>query len=122
LACYELEQPTSLANRPLWLSHLNPIVKAFGFPDRQAVLQRANQLCVPVAKNQEVIPEDVLQRVQYIDLLAYQTARPLVPPPFPLVLSFLNPLFADAPPMQAVLHDPGPLLVPVAKNHVIPPG
>lgn len=122
LACYELEQPTSLANRPLWLSHLNPVVRAFNFPNRLATLERARHLCVPVAKNQEVIPDDVLQRVQYIDLLSYQTDRPVTPPAFPLTLQHMNPLFSQVPPTNTTLHDPGPVLVPVAKNHVLPPG
>lgn len=121
LACYELEELTPPANRNLWLSHLNPVVRELGLPDRFVQLERANQLCVPVGKNQQPIPEDVLRAVEWIDLLQYQI-DPITPtPPFPLWLSQLNPLFAGTPPAATVLEEPRTLMVPVAKNNHLPP-
>jgi hypothetical protein len=122
LACYAFEEATPPANRNLWLSHLNPVVKEFGFPDRLVQLERSHQLCVPVGKNQQPIPEDVLRVVEWIDLMQFQT-DPISPPPptFPLWLSQLNPLFAGAPDTHTFLEEPRTLMVPVAKNNTLPP-
>jgi hypothetical protein len=85
-------------------------------------MKRANQLCVPVGKNQQPIPDDVQRVVEWVDFAAYHTEPVAFPaPPFPLTLSQLNPLFAGAPVTQTLLTNPERLLVPVAKNHVLPP-
>jgi hypothetical protein len=122
LACYEFEELTPPANVNLWLSHLNPVVREFGFPDRLVHVERANQLCVPVGKNQQPIPEDVLRAVEWIDLVQYEL-DPITPPPPPFLLwlSQLNPLFAGAPPTPTILEEPRTLMVPVAKNNQLPP-
>jgi hypothetical protein len=121
-ACYEFEELTPSANRNLTLSHLNPVVRAFGFDDRVVQMKRANQLCVPVAKNQQQVPEDVQRVVEWVDFAAYHTEPLAFPAPdFPLTLTQLNPLFAWAPPTPTILKDPRRLMVPVAKNHVLPP-
>jgi hypothetical protein len=121
-ACYEFEELTPSANRNLTLSHLNPVIRNFGYNDRFVQLKRADQLCVPVAKNQQPLPEDVQHVVEWVDFAAYRTEPIAFPSPaFPLTLSQLNPLFAGAPITQTVLMNPRRLLVPVAKNQVLPP-
>ena len=97
-------------------------MRAFGYPDRLVALERANQLCVPVAKNQQPVPEDVQHVVEWVDLAAYHTEPVAFPAaPFPLLLSQLNPLFAAAPDTQTLLMNPRRSMVPVAKNQTLPP-
>ena len=121
-ACYAFEEFTPPANVNLLLTHLNPVVQAFGFPNRLVQLKRSKHLCVPVAKNQEPIPEDVKAVVEWVDFMQYdmelQTPEP---PDFPLWLQHLNPLFAGKPPFITWLKKPTDLLVPVAKNNQLPP-
>jgi hypothetical protein len=121
--CYGLEQPTSDANRNLLLSHLNPVLVQQGLPSHVVQMERARQLCVPIGKNQEPIPDPVRARVRWVDFLKYRVtpvAGPLAP--WPLVLNHLNPLFAGQQPFNVTLFGPPRLLVPVAKNGLIPPG
>jgi hypothetical protein len=120
-ACYEFEELTPAANRVLTLTHLNPVVREFGFPNRVIDMKRANQLCVPVAKNQQPVPEDVKHVVEWVDFMVYHTEPQFPVPPFPLWLTQLNPLFADAPPTLTTLTTPNRLMVPVAKNQHLPP-
>jgi hypothetical protein len=121
-ACYEFETLTEPANRVLGLTHLNPVVREFGFPNRLVEMKRANQLCVPVAKNQQPVPDDVEHVVSWVDFIAYHTEPVANPAPaFPLWLSQLNPLFAGAPPTWTTLSNPTRLMVPVAKNNQLPP-
>lgn len=121
VACYEFEELTQSADINLGLSHLNPIVRDMNFPNRVVHLERANQLCVPVGKNQQPIPEDVLQVVQWVDFAQFQFDLITPPPPqFPLWLSQLNPLFGNFT-QVTTLHDPHTLMVPVAKDNTPPP-
>jgi hypothetical protein len=77
---------------------------------------------VPVAKNQQPVPEDVKRVVEWVDLMQYDFDLMTPPPPvFPLWLSQLNPLFAGTPPVHTWLQTPTDLLVPVAKNNTPPP-
>jgi hypothetical protein len=121
--CYGLEEPTSDANRNLLLSHLNPVLIQQGLPSHAVRMERAHQLCVPIGKNQEPIPEAVRERVRWVDFLKYRVT-PLAGPlaPWPLTLSHLNPLFAEKQPFNVTLFGSPRLLVPIAKNGVIPPG
>jgi len=122
-ACYKLEEPTSSADKPLFLKHLNPVIRAMDFADRQVVMRRAHTLCVPIAKNNEVVPPAVEALVKWMDFLKYsvdvvQGAGPV----FPLFLTHLNPLFAALPPFPVtVYNDPIHLMVPVVKNDNVPP-
>jgi hypothetical protein len=121
--CYGLEEPTSDANRNLLLSHLNPVLVQQGLPSHVVQMERARQLCVPIGKNQEPIPDGVRERVRWVDFLKYRVtpvAGPLAP--WPLTLSHLNPLFAEKQPFNVTLFGAPRLLVPIAKNGVIPPG
>jgi hypothetical protein len=121
-ACYRFEEPTPAADVNLWLSHLNPVVREFGFPDRLAHMERSKHLCVPVAKNEQPVPDDVRRVVEWTDLMQYdlEYQTPL-PPEFPLWLSQLNPLFTGTAPAFTWLRKPTDLLVPVAKNGTPPP-
>jgi len=122
-ACYGLDQPTSDANTNLLLSHLNPVLVQQGLPSHVVHMERARQLCVPIAKGQQVVPPAVLDLVKWDDFLKYRitpVAGPLAA--WPLVLRHLNPFFAPLPPFNVTLSGPPRLLVPVAKNGVIPPG
>ncbi|MCG8423386.1 MAG: hypothetical protein MJE77_36260 [Proteobacteria bacterium] len=122
LACYRFEQPTDSVQTPLILSHLNPVVREMGFDDRQVLLERAFELCVPVGKNNQPIPDDVLHDIEWVDLIKYQTewiSGEIVD--FALNLTHLNPLFAGLPQFEAMLTTPLQVLVPVAKNQQFPP-
>jgi hypothetical protein len=127
-ACYALEEPTSAANTPLVLSHLNPVIRDMQLDDRAVTLRRAHQLCVPIAKGNQVVPPAALELVRWVDFLRYRltpasaAAIPAVQAPIPLVLTHLNPLFDGVEPFFTVLQAPLELLVPVAKNGVFPPG
>jgi len=120
-ACYGLENPTSDANRNLTLTHLNPVLVGMGLPPHAAQMRRARQMCVPIGKAQQPIPEAARDIVEWIDFLKYDLvpASPLAP--LPLTLSHLNPLFEDKPAFPVVLFGPPRLLVPIGKNGVWPP-
>lgn len=121
-ACYGLEQPTADANRNLMLSHLNPVLVEKGLPNHLVRMERARQLCVPIAKNEQSVPLEVRKLVRWIDFLKYDVT-PLGGPlaPLPLTLRHLNPLFSEEPSFPVTLLGQPHLLVPVAKNGVIPP-
>jgi hypothetical protein len=121
--CYGFEQPTAEANTNLLLTHLNPVLIQQGLPPHAVQMERAHQLCVPIGKNQQPIPDGVGNLVRWVDFLKYRVtpvAGPLAP--WPLTLRHLNPLFADQQPFNVTLLGSPRLLVPVAKNGVIPPG
>jgi hypothetical protein len=120
-ACYRFEEPTAPANVNLWLSHLNPVVRAFGFPNRLVQLERSKHLCVPVGKNVQPIPEDVKDVVEWVDFMQYDMDVVTPVPEFQLWLQQLNPLFAGTPPTLTWLRRPTDLLVPVAKDDTLPP-
>ena len=126
-ACYELEEPTQNVQFPLMLSHLNPVIQGMNLPNRAVRMQRAKQLCVPVAKNNQPVPQPALSFISWLDFLRYDVtplapaAVPAYQAPIPLVLTHLNPLFTNAPSFATVLQAPLKLLVPVAKNNVLPP-
>lgn len=126
-ACYELEQPTQDVNFPLGLSHLNPVIQGMNLQNRAVRMRRAPQLCVPVGKGNQAIPPAALQYISWLDFLRYNltplnaASVPAYNAPIPLVLTHLNPMFANAPPFATVLQAPLKLLVPVAKNNVLPP-
>ena len=94
------------------------------FGPRTVDMKRARQLCVPVGKNNQPIPDGVRDLVRFADFLKYRVEVVAgVVPAFPLLLTHLNPLFAGANPFPTtLLSDPLHLMVPVAKNDNIPPG
>jgi hypothetical protein len=114
-------------NFSLGLSHLNPVIQGMNLQNRAVKMRRAKQLCVPVGKGNQAIPPVALQYISWLDFLRYELT-PLnaasvaaYNAPIPLVLTHLNPMFANAPPFATVLQAPLKLLVPVAKNNVLPP-
>jgi hypothetical protein len=124
-ACYELAEATSSADKTLVLSHLNPVIQAMQLPNRTVEMKRAKQLCVPIAKNNEVVPPAIRDIVQWVDFLKYRIdvlgAVPV--PPLPLWLTHLNPLFAGLDRFPVILTNQDlRLMVPVAKDGHIPPG
>jgi hypothetical protein len=122
VGCYHVE-PTEDADRTLVLSHLNPVIRAMGLPNRTVEVHRAHQLCVPIAKNQQPVPPGVLDYVEWMDFLKYRIVPEGPIPPLPLVLTHLNPLFANVASFFTVLQPERlRLMVPVAKDGHLPPG
>jgi hypothetical protein len=114
-ACYRVEAEPFPAPVPINLTHLNPVLA--NLPQHIVWLERPAQLCLPVAKNGQLPPEDVLALVRFIDLECYQT-DPGPHPQFGVVLSQLNPQLNVIPPHPMVLDwQPRQLCVPVRKNN-----
>lgn len=118
LKCY-LEQPQTSLHKALILSHLNPVLA--NLPRHQADVTFNRQLCVPVAKGTQAIPADVLNIVRWIDLEKYDIFTPATTVPVNLMLRHLNPLFANFPAEPVTMQQSTHVLLPVAKNGVIPP-
>jgi len=118
LKCYGTSL-TSL-NIPLTLSHLNPVLG--NLPRHEARVTDGRQLCVPVAKNNELIPSDVLNIVRWIDLQVYDIVTAPLPVMVNLTLRHINPSLASLPAENASLVQAIQLGLPVAKNNMIPPG
>jgi hypothetical protein len=117
LECYALDWQPPL-NRALTLKHLNPLLT--NMSDEHVYVRTPKQLCVPVMKNNQVPPAQILNIVRWLDLEKYDiTAAPVLP--VPLTLSHLNPLLASLPPENVVLEIPDQLGLPVAKNNQFPP-
>lgn len=113
-ACYRLEAQPFPNPVQINLTHLNPVLA--NLPQHQVSLERPAQLCVPVAKNGQLPPPEVLALVQYIDLLCYQT-DPLPHPQFTVGLTQLNPQLVGIPQHSMMLDwQPRQLCVPVRKN------
>jgi hypothetical protein len=118
LKCYA-EQPQTSLHKGLILSHLNPLFA--NLPRHQADVTFNRQLCVPVAKGTQPIPLDVLNIIRWIDLEKYDIFTPPVALPFSLSIRHLNPLFATFPSEPVTIQQSTHLLLPVAKNHILPP-
>jgi len=100
---------------PLRLDHLNPLFRAMGLPTESVVVQDPQQLCVPVVKNQQPIPADVLPIVSSIDMTCYGIQAP--PTSF-LRLDHLNPALQPpvANPEFIFTLQPVQLCLPVRKS------
>jgi len=79
------------------------------------------QLCVPVRKNNQLIPPAALDIIQWVDLEKFQALEPALITPTTIRLSHLNPLFATLPSVLVTLAKAPWLMVPVVKNGNIPP-
>jgi len=79
------------------------------------------QMCVPVRKNNQPIPANVLNIVQWIDLEKFAASPLVLIPPVNVMLTHLNPLFATLPPVPVTLRQASALQVPVSKNGTPPP-
>lgn len=120
LRCYQIPNQPPI-NVPLQLTHLNPVFQQMGLPPENVVLGQPNQLCVPVRKNNQVIPADTLPFIRFVDWKCYQIQGPQLN--VALQLNQLNPVIAGmfGPVLQVVVREPQQLCVPVAKNGQIPP-
>ena len=119
LECYDAPitaHPTFTVN----LKQLNP--QLGNIPAHNLTLvSQPRQLCVPVQKNGQAIPDDVLNVLRWVDLEKF-TASPVVSvAPVNVVLSHLNPLFAALPRFEVQLARAVALMVPVSKNGATPP-
>ena len=121
LRCYQIpNQPQLLV--PLTLSHLNPVLaEKFGLPDEDVVLGQPNQLCLPVRKNNQNIPFQVLNYLRWLDLKCYKIAGPSVD--VPLHLDHLNAVIAGllGPGLDVKVREPEQLCVPITKNNAAIP-
>src|SRR5262249_13750017 len=119
LKCYEIfGEPLNLQLR---LDHLNPVLVGLGVPPEVVTVLEPQQLCVPVAKNGDFPPPEVLSTVQFIDQKCYNIVGG--PLGLGLHLDHLNPVLQalGAPPEDVILQQPQQLCVPVAKNGRFPP-
>jgi hypothetical protein len=116
--CYRV---TSTVNRSasLTLTHLNPLFSTLP-PEVSTIGPAPQQLCVPVTKNQTVIPSSVIQYIQYSDTLCYPATGAALGQN--LTLRHLNPLMTTLPSENVFVGSSLKLCVPVAKNGMLPPG
>ncbi|HWO24088.1 MAG TPA: hypothetical protein VNO30_35340 [Kofleriaceae bacterium] len=119
LECYRVD-PTPHPVFGALLRQLNPQLTAI--PDHPMTLGSANrQLCVPVRKNNQVIPPASLDVIRWLDLEKFRVTQAVSIPTTEVVLGHLNPMFATLPPVSVKLELANSLLVPVAKNGQAPP-
>lgn len=104
----------------LTLHQLNPQLTSIPRHDLGLVTDR-RKLCVPVRKNNQVIPADVLNIIRWVDLERFLANPQVTVPAVPLVLGHLNPLYTTLPPVQVSLQRAFGLMVPVGKNGTSPP-
>jgi hypothetical protein len=119
LECYE----TAPGMHPMFtvgLTQLNPQLTQIP-PHPMTLAVEPRQLCVPVRKNNQFIPQPILDIVRWIDLEKFAANPPVIIAPVNVLLSHLNPLFTDLPPVKVVLQQANALMVPVAKNQHFPP-
>lgn len=119
-ACYEISGPP--LGMVVKIDHLNPVIKALLGPTDIVTVQSPQQLCVPVAKNGAVLPADVQNLVQYLDVECFEVNATTPVGGQTLKLTQLNPLLASLP--QEVVSFTGPaatqLCTPVVKNNQFP--
>lgn len=119
LKCYD-ERPQVPLDRDLWLEHLNPVLSHF--PRHFAKVTYNRQLCVPVLKNNEPIPPEVLEIVRWLDLEKYDIQTPALPAPYQLRIDHINPQLKWLPTEPVTIYQGHQLMLPVAKNGYLPPG
>lgn len=119
LECYA----TSSDNHPVFTVNLKQLNPQLGNipPHNLTLVPQPRQLCVPVQKNNLVLPPDVLAIVRWIDLEKFPASPVVSVPPINVVLSHLNPLLTTLPPVTVTLRQANALMVPVSKNGVVPP-
>jgi hypothetical protein len=120
LECYKVDADPH-PNFGVSLRQLNPqLVNSIPGHDMSLVTS-PRQMCVPVQKNQQQIPTDILNIVQWVDLEKFTAAQPISLPAVSVSLNHLNPLFTTLPKVPVVLRQASALMVPVSKNGVVPP-
>jgi hypothetical protein len=85
--CYNVATP-NLPPQPITLNHLNPLFSTF--PAVNATIATPRRLCVPVEKNLQAPPADVLCAIQNSDVLCYDLVAPQLNQN--LFLTHLNPV------------------------------
>jgi len=116
LECFKTD-PYQPPTTTLTLRHLNPVLG--NLPTETVTLGQREQLCVPVAKNNQAPPSPALDFIRFIDLACYKISGTTVNTG--LVLSHLNPLLQGLPRTQISMNTPQQLCVPVIKNNAVPP-
>ncbi len=115
--CYRAE-PDQIKTAVLNLKHLNPLLA--GLPVEASTIVGPQQLCVPVMKNQQQPPANILSYIRFADVLCYQASG--APLGQNLMLRHINPLMSTLPVENVFIGNSQKLCVPVAKNGVFPPG
>ncbi|HEX4961417.1 MAG TPA: hypothetical protein VF173_11305 [Thermoanaerobaculia bacterium] len=116
--CYRVSTSVNMT-KTLTLTHLNPLFSTLS-AEVSSIGPTPQQLCVPVTKNQAVIPTTVVQYVQYSDVLCYPATGASLSRN--LTLRHLNPVLAGLAPQTSFVGNSLKLCVPVAKNGMLPPG
>lgn len=120
LECYSTDPFGIHPSFSLTLRQLNPeLVGMAAHP--LPLVSGPRQMCVPVAKNNQIPPADVHAIARWVDLEKF-AASPTVPvAPFFVTLRHLNPLLLGLPPVGVTLQRAVALMVPVSKNGATPP-
>ncbi|MFC4014063.1 hypothetical protein ACFOY2_43030 [Nonomuraea purpurea] len=118
LLCYA-HRPNPVMNMPLTLTQLNPVLTG-QIPNHTVQVTAARQLCVPVQKGGDEIPQDVFDIVRWVDLEKFDVSAPTTPT-VSLNLRHLNPVLGNLPPEELRLTGAAQLAVPVSKNGAVPP-
>lgn len=118
--CYDIPNQLPI-NLPLRLDHLNPLFIEKGFPVEHVTVKEPQQLCVPVAKNNVMPPNNVLPYIRFVDWKCYGIDGPSLD--YQLRLDHLNPVIREkfGPSLEVVVREPQQLCVPVMKNNSAPP-
>lgn len=119
LECYTVAE-TLHPNFGANLSQLNPQLTAIA-PHGMTLTSAPRKMCVPVRKNQQVIPSASLNIIQWVDLERFPALQPISINPVGVLLRHLNPMFTTLPQVQVVLQRAIALMVPVSKNGQTPP-
>ncbi len=115
--CYGITGPA--LNLGIHLDHLNPQIPPLLGPSVDGTIREPQQLCVPVRKNNQVIPVAVLNLIKWLDVKCYRFEAQQNVGGQAILLNHLNPLFAAIPGQNAVFSpapNPNQLCVPVKKN------
>lgn len=122
LECWNVTPITAHPSFNVNLRQLNPqLTTAIPVHNMNLDPSGLRKLCVPVRKNQQVIPSDVLNIIRWVDMERWPARPPVTVSPVTVVLNHLNPLFTTLAPVTVVLQTAQALLVPVAKNGQTPP-
>jgi hypothetical protein len=119
--CYGIKgEPLKLS---LELTQLNQTIAKVLGPTVKVAVGEAQQLCVPVVKNNVVAPPAVKSFVQFLDVECFGVTSNQQIAGKPITLAHLNPMFAGRTPENLKFPTPGPnqLCTPVAKENQMPP-
>ncbi|HLX08153.1 MAG TPA: hypothetical protein VKY89_09875 [Thermoanaerobaculia bacterium] len=120
--CFAVKGTQSVAGKTLLLNHLNPLFA--GLPEEKAAFlgEGPTQLCVPVAKDGQVPPPDVLPYVESADVLCYAMGGKSLAAK--VTLTQLDPVLVakKVQPVTVTVGEPAKVCVPVAKNGELPKG